>query len=100
MDAAFEESESKVGRILDITERVNDKLVEQTRNVATKQELAKLNEELVEQTKQELAKMNDRMEKEMKGMKEMNEKLEAKMDAKMDAILAAIQALGVPDGTA
>ena len=85
MDAAFEESESKVGRILDITERVNDKLVEQTRNVATKQELAKL---------------NDRMEKEMKGMKEMNEKLEAKMDAKMDAILAAIQALGVPDGTA
>ena len=88
MDAAFKETTAKIGRILDITERVNEKLVRQTRNVATKQGIVE---------------MNEKMEKKMNEMNEKIEMMEEKMDAnidakmnelneKMDAILAAIQA--------
>ena len=60
MEAAFKESKSKVGRILDITERVNDKLQQE-----------------MDEVKRTMGKMNEKLEKAME-----------KMEKKIDALLA------------
>ena len=88
VDAAFKETESKavddleskVESILEMTEMVNENIAEQTRNVATKQQLEEMNERMGKMEGKIDAKMN-----------ELNEK--------MDAILAAFKAGSTGDRT-